>query len=195
MDNTVTDMIRHPLTGVYYTKEELLMNFWKNSKFLIGAAALLVLGGLGWRWWHSSPTAEKPLAPVVQQEEPKPTPLTLEQLTEALKPFGERIEKLEKGGQPQTPPAPKLNDSGTGLFEGEEQDPQGDPRAKGPHRKSPAEIAADAYESLGPAPKDGFLKNHQVVGNNNSFTCPDGSRARLVKKVGIHARWACPHHD
>ena len=69
-----------------------------------------------------------------------------------------------------------------------------------PHgHHSAAEIAAAAYETLGPLPNGGQVKGHSIIAKNDKFQCPNGSDAQLVKSgksTGyLHRRWFCPDSD
>jgi len=73
--------------------------------------------------------------------------------------------------------------------------------ASGKKQPSAAEIAASAYEALGPAPEDGNLRRHEVVKGPHKKMCPDGTPAELVdtvrsldERVGryrVDQRWRC----
>ncbi len=135
---------------------------------------------------------------------------------------------LEKFGGGKQPPAAVPQAKTPSAGQAEDYGQQGDPRTQQPQggyggqpegygpqgfgqqmhgrrgggrqTETPLEAAARAYESLGPAPSDAPLKNHQKVAkkSSRSFTCPDGSPGQLVKKVDEdgtgrgHARWFCP---
>lgn len=59
-----------------------------------------------------------------------------------------------------------------------------------------AKVAAQAYQSLGPTPTGGQVKNFQITENVSDFKCPNGAQAKQVAKVDgngyIFTRWACP---
>lgn len=197
---------------------------WFTASNILVALALLVVIGAGVSWLGSlrgdrSDTTKTPLvttAPSPKEEVKAPTlsPKEKEEaewkgkVQDTLTDIGNWIKKQEEAKKAPSATDPRQQTEGYG--------PQGDPRMQQPQggndgwqggrqangrrrALSPAEIAAQAYESLGPAPSDAPLKNHQKVAKkgSGSFTCPDGSPGIPVKRVeddgrGMgHARWFC----
>ncbi|MBI2030114.1 hypothetical protein HYT05_00665 [Candidatus Kaiserbacteria bacterium] len=156
----------------------------------------------------TAPSKEEAKAPTLSPKEKEEAEWKAK-VQESLAKFGDYVMKQEEARKAASATNPQRPT--------EAQIPQGDPRMQQPQggddgwqggrqangrrrALSPAEIAAQAYESLGPAPSDAPLKNHQKVAKkgSGSFTCPDGSPGISVKRVendgrGMgHARWFCP---
>ena len=97
---------------------------------------------------------------------------------------------LKKGPPKDDPAAQRGPDESEGPMD----------RGSARRGETPAEVAAQAYQSLGPPPTNTPLKNHQKVSKkgSRSFTCPDGSPGELIKSVTEdghgkgHTRWYCP---
>ena len=114
-------------------------------------------------------------------------PPTNQRLAQAAPPPAEKVteEPPPPPAAPPARPAPAQQNIGPAV-------PQpGTPAYSG--------LAERAYESLGPIPGGGKVKNFQVSRERDSFTCSDGSPGLQVAQKGdekgseyTFTRWACP---